>query len=76
LVVFTRRACIAIFEYVLNGVSGVGLCRPERFEECLAICGSGKVKAIVEEKQLEDINEHYLKPWRKVEITRTNCQSC
>ncbi len=50
---------LPIFNTVLNGVSVVGSIVGTRkdLEECLEFAARGKVKAIIEEKQLEDIND-------------------
>ncbi len=50
---------LPIFDTVLNGVSVVGSIVGTRkdLQECLEFAAQGKVKAIIEEKKLEDINE-------------------
>ncbi|GAA61737.1 alcohol dehydrogenase [Pseudoalteromonas sp. BSi20652] len=50
---------LPIFDTVLNGVSVVGSIVGTRkdLQECLEFAAQGKVKAIIEEKRLEDINE-------------------
>ena len=50
---------LPIFDTVLNGVSVVGSIVGTRkdLQECLDFAAKGKVKAIIEEKRLEDIND-------------------
>ncbi|WOD07359.1 alcohol dehydrogenase AdhP [Marinomonas sp. GJ51-6] len=61
---------LPIFNTVLNGVSVVGSIVGTRkdLEECLEFVARGKVKAIIEEKKLEDINEIFA-DMEKGEIT-------
>jgi len=61
---------LPIFNTVLNGVSVVGSIVGTRkdLEECLEFAARGKVKAIIEEKQLEDINDIF-SDMEKGEIT-------
>lgn len=50
---------LPIFDTVLNGVSVIGSIVGTRkdLQECLQFAAEGKVKAIIEEKTLDDINE-------------------
>lgn len=50
---------LPIFDTVLNGVSVIGSIVGTRkdLQECLQFAAEGKVKAIIEEKSLDDINE-------------------
>ena len=61
---------LPIFNTVLNGVSVVGSIVGTRkdLQECLEFAVRGKVKAIIEEKKLEDINEIFA-DMEKGEIT-------
>ncbi|BDX02880.1 zinc-dependent alcohol dehydrogenase [Marinomonas pontica] len=61
---------LPIFNTVLNGVSVVGSIVGTRkdLEECLEFAARGKVKAIIEEKKLDDINEIFA-DMEKGEIT-------
>jgi propanol-preferring alcohol dehydrogenase len=61
---------LPIFNTVLNGVSVVGSIVGTRkdLEECLDFAARGKVKAIIEEKRLEDINDIF-SDMEKGEIT-------
>lgn len=61
---------LPIFDTVLNGVSVVGSIVGTRkdLEECLEFAARGKVKAIITEKKLDDINEIFA-DMEKSEIT-------
>ena len=61
---------LPIFDTVLNGVSVVGSIVGTRkdLEECLEFAARGKVKAIITEKKLDDINEIF-QDMEKGEIT-------
>lgn len=61
---------LPIFNTVLNGVSVIGSIVGTRkdLQECLEFAARGKVKAIIEEKKLEDINDIFA-DMEKGEIT-------